>query len=197
MASLKNLEATILRVERVRVAVTGKTPELAHYWARAFSPTGTVADFRARFEKRYPGMAIEVYDGVGMPASGQRQFKSLRATYDPSWIAKEYAQLLAICHEIFSDQKREIKALKKALRKSPKAARVKEAELDPYEVLNVAPGASEQEIDLAHRDRIAAFQAERFEKFGDSFARFMTGKAQQIDAARDALARRRGKTEAG
>lgn len=191
MASLKALQQTIFEIEGIRVELRGKADTLADYWKTRLSGERTVAAFRERFIKKYPGLEIDLLDGVGMPAGGMYKLANLRATYDHAWIEKEYASTLALYQELMLDQKRTIKALKKALKKSPKAAKVKEDELDPYELLNLTPDASDDEIKLAHRDRIMAFHPDRFEKFGDYLKKFATEKAQQINAARDQIARLR------
>ncbi|WP_306393071.1 J domain-containing protein [Telluria beijingensis] len=195
MANLSGLEQSIHQVDGIRVSLAGNATTLPDYWKTRFKAEGTVTEFKTRFVKRYPGIAIEVFDGVGRRAHGNYLLKNLRATYDFTWVQEEYGSMILSFEEIFRDQKRRIRALKKALRKSAKPAAVKEETFDPYQILKVGPDASDEDIKLAYKKRIQIFHPDKFSGMDELIVEFATDKAQQINLAREEIARLRSSQE--
>lgn len=191
MATLRSLEDSIFQTDGIRVSLDGDAPALPDYWKVAFKATGRVSEFVERFGKRYPGIDITVFDGVGRPAHGNYLLRNLRATYGFAWVQNEYGSMTESFVEFVLDQKRRIKALKKALRKSEKPARVKEDKPDPYAVLNVGPDASDADIALAFKRRMQVFHPDKFPGMHELVVELVTDKLQQITAARDDIVRLR------
>lgn len=191
MGSLNELAQSIFDVDGVRVELSGNTPVSNEYWKIRFKASGTLAEFKARFCKRFPGVDIVVFDGIGTPAHGNYLLKNLRATYEFAWVKNEHEDVISAFQEIVWDQQRTIKELKKALRKSSKLAQPEKEPFDPYGILNVSPDASDAEVKLAHRKRIQVFHPDRFSTMDALVIEFVNEKAQQINFARDEIARQR------
>lgn len=196
MLTLNDLEQCIFDVDGVRVTLRGNTPVSDEYWKIRFKANGTVAEFKARFCKRYPCIDIVVFNGVGTPAHGNYLMKNLRATYEFAWIKNEHEDVISAFQEIVWDQQRTIKGLKKALRKSSKPAVPEKEPIDPYGILDVSPDASDAEVKQAHRKRIQVFHPDRFSTMDALVIDFVNEKAQQINLARDEIARQRAEANA-
>lgn len=196
MTILQELEEIIYYTEGVRVSLSGTAPIVNEYWKTRFKGEGTVAEFRTRFAKRFPRVEIVLYTGVGLPAHGNYLLKNLRATYEFAWIKAEYADMITLCNDIVRDQERKIRALKKALRASVKAAEVEKDPFDPYAELGVKPDASDDDIKLAYKKRIHVFHPDKFATMDALVIEFATEKAQQINRAREDIARQRAEAKA-
>lgn len=197
MTALSRLEQTIFDVDGVRVELSGNAPITAAYWTNRFNANGTVADFRRRFATRYPGIEMVVFDGIGARASGLYLMKNLRATYEFSWIRDR----VSVFHDMVTDQKKQIRALKKALRKAEAAADTvgdeeEDDAFDPYAELGVAREASDEEIRMAFKKRMSLFHPDKFNDKDPLVLDYITEKAQRLNRAREEIAGERSVAEA-
>ena len=97
MTTVKNVEAKIRRVEgfAVRLHYGSPGPRLGrdvrsdrgrltpYHYERAAPNEFLVSDWIAkRFEKAYPGLAVEVLDADGVVVHGRTKLRTVRATYE-------------------------------------------------------------------------------------------------------------------
>lgn len=193
MATLKDLEQCIFDVDGVRVELSGNGPVSAAYWQNRFRSDGTVADFRTRFSARYPGIDIVVYDGVGFAVHGNYLLKNVRATYAFDWIKREHANVIRAFVTLVEDQEQQIKALEKALGGSAQSATVMEEMFDPYKVLGIGPDSSDEEVKQAYQRRMQIFHPDKFSSMNPLIVELVNEQSQQINRARDEIARQRAK----
>lgn len=72
----------------------------------------------------------------------------------------------------------------------PKSTPERKSRLDPYTVLGILPGATEREIDAAHRKKVHENHPDRVQTMGPEIRRFAEARMAEINAARDQLRRR-------
>lgn len=191
MTTLDRLAQALFDVEGVRPLLSGQAPAGVAYWKTSFDGDATVAAFKLRFARRFPNVEVELLDGVGNFAHGNRLMKNLRATYDYAWIENEYSETFEALDQFLKDQKKQIAALRKALRQSAQAAEPEEEMFDAYAVLGVKPDASDEEIRHAFKKRMQVFHPDRFANVDPLLVELVSAKAQEINRARDEIARQR------
>ena len=191
MTTLDRLARAIFDVEGVRPFLSGQAPAGVAYWKTSFDGDATVAAFKLRFARRFPDVEIELLDGVGIVAHGNRLIKNLRATYDYAWIENGYSETILALDQILKDQKKQIAALRKAQRQATQAAEPEEEVFDPYAVLSVKPDASDEEIRHAFKKRMQVFHPDRFANVDPLLVELVSAKAQELNRARDEIARQR------
>lgn len=196
MTTLDRLAQAIFDVEGVRPLLSGQAPSGVAYWKTSFDGDATVAAFKLRFARRFPNVEVELLDGVGNFAHGNRLMKNLRATYDYAWIENEYSETVLALDQILKDQKKQIAALRKALRQTAQAAEPEEEMFDAYAALGVKPDASDEEIRHAFKKRMQVFHPDRFANVDPLLVELVSAKAQEINRARDEIARQRAQPEA-
>lgn len=196
MTTLPRLAQAIFEVEGIRVHLSGQPPAGAAYWKTRFDGDATVAEFKQRFKRRFPDVDIDLFNGVGMSALGNRLLKNLRASYEFTWIQDEYRDTLVALGLIVEGQKKRIAALRKALRQSAQAAEPEEEVFGAYAALGVKPEATDEEIRHAFKKRMQVFHPDRFANVDPLLVELVSAKAQEINRARDEIARQRAQPEA-
>lgn len=196
MTTLDRLSHTISEVEGFQVRLSGQVPAGVAYWKTPYDGDATVAAFKLRFNKRFPDVEIDLYDGIGTFAHGNRLLKNLRATYDFAWIQGEYIETVQAFDQILKDQAKKIALLRKALRQSAQAAEPEEEAFDAYAVLGVKPDAPDEEIRQAFKKRMQVFHPDRFATMDPLLVELVNAKTQELNRARDEIARGRAQPEA-
>lgn len=172
MKSLHHIEQRIFEVDGVRAALSGPVNGHADYWTNKYSGDNKVTEFKSRFAKRYPGVAVVLYDGIGHVAHGSYLLKNLRATYEFGWIQE------AVClYDLLVHQQDEKIA---SLRKAPEQT----VEADPYFTLGLDSGCSDEEVTLAYRRKIARFHPDKLSGLDPAIIAFGNERAQMINDAR-------------
>ena len=186
MPSLIQVEQSIFDVDGIRVALSGPVTGLQDYWVNRMNGDKSVSEFKTRFFGRYPNVDIELCDGLGRVANGNRMMKNLRVTYEFDWIQESTA-----AHDQY------MVSLKNALRAATQAGNVALADPDPYEILSVNRNSTDQEIKDAHRVQIRRFHTDRLGGMGldAAFIQFGNERSQLINRARDQIAEERAEAE--
>jgi hypothetical protein len=179
MKSLSHIEQRIFDVDGICASLSGPASGYEDYWTNKFNGDKTLAEFKRRFSQRYPGVSIEVVDGIGHRASGKYLMKNLRATYAFSWIQEQ----VELYDKFIQRQKQKIEALEDAAQ----AATATPPEPDPYDILGVDRHASREEIRQAYRIKIRRFHPDRLSGLDEAIIAFGNQQAQMINRARDML----------
>jgi len=182
MTSLIQIQQSIFDIDGIRAALSGPVTGLQDYWVNRINGAKTVSEFKTRFFGRYPNVGIELYDGLGRVANGNRLMKNLRATYAFDWIQDTTA-----AHDQY------IVSLRNALEEATRAGNLAVAEPDPYEILGVNRGSTDQEIKDAYRIQIRRFHTDRLGGMGldAAFIQFGNERSQLINRARDQIVEER------
>lgn len=182
MSSLTYIEQRIFDVDGIRASLSGSATGLDEYWTNRFSGDKTVAEFKKRFAKRYPAVDIELYDGRGGIAHGNRLMKNLRATHDFDWVRSA-----AIVYDEF------IASLMDALKQTLHSSDAEPAPPDPYDVLGVDRNSSDHDIKRAYQRLISRFHTDRLEslQLDPAFIQFATERTQMINRAREQIREQR------
>ncbi|MFN3791959.1 J domain-containing protein [Massilia sp.] len=183
MKSLSHIEQRIFEVDGIRAELTGPVNGHPDYWTNRFSGDKTLKEFRDRFSKRYPGVSIKVYDGIGHVASGKYLLKNLRATHTFDWVREKLA--------LYSDAINYLAEQVEALEHAANAAATTPPEPDPYEVLGIAPGCTDGEIKIAYQRKISRFHPDKLSGLDEAIVAFGNQQAQAINHARDRILQER------
>jgi hypothetical protein len=180
MKSLHHIEQRIFEVDGVRAALSGPVSGHADYWTNKYSGDNKVTEFRTRFTQRYPGVTVVLYDGIGHNAHGSYLLKNLRATYEFGWVQEAVYLYDLLVHE----QDEQIESLKKALGQPAEARDETPVEPDPFVILGVDSGCSDEEVTQAYRRKIARFHPDKLSGLDPAIIAFGNERAQMINDAR-------------
>lgn len=199
MDKINNFEDLIFKVEKIRVILEGDNIEIISKYDRtAADGEMTLSDLiLIKIKSCISGGKVVGYTGIGRVANGNFKLKNLRETYDFFEIKKAHTDVVNFFISCDDEHQKDIKSLKKKIRLLNKKIKKTDAEfadsqidddvLDPYEILQIDPSASDEEVKTAYKSKINRMHPDRIDFMDESIKVFAVEKAKEINTAYAAI----------